>query len=519
VDAFPEFYCLNTTLKVHQRGDLESFQDGDALKRGDPSLRNRGLEEAGESVLLRRWAGVLEGRESLAAVRAASGEILRTFLDVNAEALQLRARFPDWERGAVIAVQLGNHPGWPAALLALIAAEGVVLPVGSHLGTSELERVSEACRVSGVLSHVSGEWVFRSRQCGAVPDWGKRRPVLLKLTSGTTGAPRAIRFREEQILADCDNLCSTMGLNCEDLNFGAIPFSHSYGFSNLITPLVARGIAMVATEDRLPRALLAGLEKTQATVFPGMPVFFEKMAAVQNPPRLPSLRLCISAGAPLLPSVGERFTERFGLKIHTFYGASECGGIAYDRSPEAVYKAGCVGKPVEGVRIEFLEGDCSGRIAVLGAAVGDGYFPEEETLILGGERFVPGDIVERVGEEVRIVGRLSDLINVAGRKVNPAEVEGELLRCAGVTRVVVFGVPSALRGEEPVAGVVLAKGATLEGVRRFCQNELSSWMRPKDVWALDELPLSERGKLNRSQLAERYLSLAASPDAGGAPVR
>ena len=52
---------------------------------------------------------------------------------------------------------------------------------------------------------------------------------------GTTSAPRAIRFRASQLLADCDNICATMGIAERDMNFGVIPFSHSYGFSNLLT--------------------------------------------------------------------------------------------------------------------------------------------------------------------------------------------------------------------------------------------------------------------------------------------
>ena len=66
---------------------------------------------------------------------------------------------------------------------------------------------------------------------------GERAPALLKLTSGTTAAPRAIRFRSAQLLADAEQICDTMGITEADLNFAVIPLSHSYGFSNLITPL------------------------------------------------------------------------------------------------------------------------------------------------------------------------------------------------------------------------------------------------------------------------------------------
>ena len=118
----------------------------------------------------------------------------------------------------------------------------------------------------------------------------------MKLTSGTTAAPRAIRFRSEQLLADCTQICATMGLTGHDLNFGVIPLSHSYGFSNLVTPLLARGVPMVLSRDRMPRAVLNDLARTNATVFPGMPVFYQAFAEMEKVPALPKLRLCISAG-------------------------------------------------------------------------------------------------------------------------------------------------------------------------------------------------------------------------------
>ena len=57
----------------------------------------------------------------------------------------------------------------------------------------------------------------------ATSSWEGHRPALLKLTSGTTAAPRAVRFRSEQLLADCENICETMGISERDLNFGVIP--------------------------------------------------------------------------------------------------------------------------------------------------------------------------------------------------------------------------------------------------------------------------------------------------------
>jgi len=287
------------------------------------------------------------------------------------------------------------------------------------------------------------------------------------------------------------------------LNFGVIPFSHSYGFSNLITPLLCRGVPLVASEDRMPRAILNDLARTGATVFPGMPVFFEKLAGLEDGPALPRLRLCISAGAPLPARVGEAFSARFLRKVHTFYGSSECGGIAYDGNEDPVYEEGFVGWAMGNIEIEPLAGLREvGRIAVRSGAVGDGYYPEPEPEVLGSGRFVPADLVRMEERGMYLDGRATDVINIAGRKLNPAEVEALLAGCPGVRQVVVFGVASMLRNEEAVACV--SGSAGMDEVLRYARTVLSGWQVPKDVWLVDEVPVNERGKVSRKDLARGY---------------
>jgi long-chain acyl-CoA synthetase len=339
-----------------------------------------------------------------------------------------------------------------------------------------------------------------------VASWDAPAPDFLKLTSGTTSAPRAVRFRAQQLVADCEQICDTMGITAADLNFGVIPFSHSYGFSNLLTPLICRGVPLVASDDRMPRAILNALSATRATVFAGMPVFFEKLAAIETARPLPALRLCISAGAPLPAAVAQRFTKRFGAKIHTFYGSSECGGIGYDASPSTLYEEGYVGTPMCRVTVESSVEEV-GPIEVRSAAVADGYFPDPLPEALSDGRFVPGDLLRWNERGMYLVGRASELINIAGRKLNPLEVESRIQEFPGIRQAVVFGIPSPLRGEEPIA-CVAGEGLNSAEVLRFCQTQLSSWQVPKDVWLVAEIPTNERGKISRRELAESYLTRA-----------
>ena len=257
---------------------------------------------------------------------------------------------------------------------------------------------------------------------------------------------------------------------------------------------------MVLSRDRMPRAVLDDLARTGATVFPGMPVFYQAFCEMETTPALPKLRLCISAGAPLPLEIARKFRQKFHQSIHSFYGASECGGICYDRDAP-LEEAGFVGPPMDGVTIEVLE---TGQIRVQTPAAGDGYFPDADDEKLSGGFFTPDDLLSRSGDGFRIVGRVSDVINVAGKKVNPAEVEAELLRFAGVRAAVVFGRESVLRNEE-VAACVAANGDMREAeLLDYCRRRLSGWQVPKRIFFVEEIPVNDRGKVSRRELAQRF---------------
>lgn len=436
----------------------------------------------------------------------ASGRTLRTFAGIESAAQQVARRLADLPPGAVVALQLGNSERWPEVLLALWRRRLIPLPLADSM---EAQLRAATLAMSGAVAAVglmAGELsIERGPGAANAARWTGPVPDLLKLTSGTTSAPRAIRFRAEQLVADAAHICAGMGIRADDVNFGVIPFSHSYGFSNLLTPLLTRGVRLVVSADRMPRAVLEGLAATGATVFPGTPVFFQKLAELEQVPALPALRLCISAGAPLPAAAAERFAAKFGRKIHVFYGASECGGISFDATDDFPGEDGFVGTPLPGVEVAPAA-ESAGVVAVRSAAVGDGYFPDDDAALRGGQ-FVPGDLVRRGARGLYLAGRTSDVINVAGRKLNPLEVEARIAAYPGVTQVVVFGVASALRGEEPVA-CVSGTGLDAAAVQRFCHATLSAWQIPRAVWIVAEIPADERGKISRRALAARF---AAQP--------
>ena len=467
--------------------------------------------------LLDAWLETLRCAKDGPAILNTDGEVLRKFSDVEERACHFESNLKMFAPGGVIAIQIGNHEDWPSILIACLRNRLVVLPLEQSISGQQRDAALKVCGATALVSAVSSGGsaeIFglrpskdREQAADATTDWAEKAPTLLKLTSGTTAAPRAIRFGSQQLLADCNQICDSMGISDADLNFGVIPISHSYGFSNLLTPLIVCGVPMVVSRDRTPRAVLADLARTNATVLPGTPIFYQAFCDMHDVPVLRQLRLCISAGAPLSGTVAKKFFEKFKLLIHSFYGASECGGICYDRDGTA-FEDAVVGEPLKNVDVEIIDPAApSSQLRVRSAGVGDGYFPEPDEQKLGNGIFVPDDLLARTERGFKIVGRISDVINIAGKKVNPGEVEAHIIGFPGIKQAVVFGRPAAagaLRNEEVAACVVADADLRENNLLELCRKTLSPWQVPKRIFIVDAIPTNERGKISRRDLARQF---------------
>jgi long-chain acyl-CoA synthetase len=266
-----------------------------------------------------------------------------------------------------------------------------------------------------------------------------------------------------------------------------------------VTPLITQGTALVISNSYLPQTIIDSCNRYRCTVLPGIPMMFDHLASTDRANgSFDTVRTFISAGAPLPPSTSRRFRERFGKSIHSFYGCSECGGITYDREGGAVER-GTVGRAMEGVTLSMR----GSRLVVHSLSAASGYLHDAsnfEPFERG--KFVTDDLAEMRDGEVVLTGRVSDLINIAGKKVNPREVEQIILQIEGVRQVKVYGEPAGARGEVVAAAIVANPGVTREAVRAFCQERLSSHKVPRIVKLIDSMPVDDRGKITRSALAE-----------------
>jgi acyl-CoA synthetase (AMP-forming)/AMP-acid ligase II len=292
-----------------------------------------------------------------------------------------------------------------------------------------------------------------------------------------------------------------MGLRPDWPNLGIISLAHSYGFSNLVLPLLLHGIPLILVPATLPEALRRAAESVRAVTLPGVPALWRAWHDARAIPN--NIEIAISAGAPLPLSLEEEVFTRSGLKLHNFYGSSECGGIAYDSTPTPRTDVSCMGRALENVELAIAEDGC---LEVRGAAVGETYWPEPSPN-LGGGVFRTSDLAEIQNGVVYFRGRASDRINIAGRKVSPEAIERVIAGHPQVSQCLAFGVPTADagRGETIVACVTKRGELTTEALKQYAMAQLPAWQVPRDWWMVESLEANSRGKISRAEMRKAYL--------------
>ena len=431
--------------------------------------------------LLHAWQRTVRRRRDDRAVTQAADGRSATFGELEANATAwLPHHAPDRRAlaGRAVVFAVPNGLAWWEIFLGLLHAGAVAVPLDAAEPAAAQRQTAEALR--------AGFWWDGARLVPLPHARRFRDPAvgLIKLTSGTTGRPRPLVFTGEQILADSRQVTATMGIGPRDLNYALIPFGHSYGLGNLTGPLLAHGVPLVCGAAALPQAIAADFARWRPTVFPGVPAIWRALAA--SDVALDSLRLGISAGAPLPVETARDFAAKFGRSLHNFYGSSETGGIAFDPTGQATI-AGGVGRALRHVTVRGL---CGERLLVRSPAV----FTQGNRRRSG--RLGACLMVDRVtlgkNGDITLLGRRGQTVKVAGRRVNLAEIAARLRRLAGVREVWVGVSPT----NDAVLGAAIVATAPVAELRAALQADTPVWKIPKKWVVLPALPLTARGKVD-----------------------
>jgi long-chain acyl-CoA synthetase len=227
-------------------------------------------------------------------------------------------------------------------------------------------------------------------------------------------------------------------------------------------------------------------------------------------PDFSSLRLTVSASAPMPKTLNQQFHERFGTYVRQLYGSTETGTISVNLSPDVENSLESVGTPITGVEVEVFAED--GRVADAGemgefavdspAAITayDGLDDVNKETFRHGY-FFTGDLGRRDENGLLyLLGRKKFFINKGGYKIDPREIEELLESHPSVEEAVVLGVPTSYGDERVKAVIVLRSPCTEEEIIKHCQGKIADFKTPSLVDLRDSLPKSPTGKVRRKML-------------------
>ena len=347
--------------------------------------------------------------------------------------------------------------------------------------------------------------------------------ALLTYTSGTTGKPKGAMNTHRNLVVNSRTYRDWIGLTGQDSVLGVAPLFHITGLVGHLGLSLLTPMPLVLAHRFEPGVVTDAIREHRPTFTIGAITVF---VALMNHPDLTradlaSFRALYSGGAPIPPSVVEAFREQFGLYIHNAYGLTETsspshlGPFEVEAPVDEESGALSVGLPVFGTVVRVVGDDGHempvgqvGEVVTEGPQVVPGYWqkPEETAQSLPGGRLHTGDVgfMDERGW-FYLVDRKKDMINAAGYKVWPREVEDVLYGHPAVREAAVVGVPDAYRGETVRAYVSLtaAAEATPEEVIAFCKARMAAYKYPRQVLVVDELPKTVTGKILRRELRAR----------------
>lgn len=344
--------------------------------------------------------------------------------------------------------------------------------------------------------------------------------MRMAFTSGTTGNPKGVIHSHNTTLSACRNLNADMGVTEDEVVLVYLPLGLNWGYLTLIQAVMA-GARAVLLDQFSGRAALELIERERVTFIPTAPA---SIIAMLNDPELgrfdlSSLRVVITGGASCPIETIREFRARMHGHLIELYGMLETGFHTYTRltdDPEAV--TGTVGRASSGLGLRLIDEHgadvpegAEGEIAADGPSVHLGYHKNPTAnaeLFTADGWFRTGDLgqLDAAGN-LKIVGRLKEMINRGGKKFFPREIEEILYTHPKVLHAAIVGVPDPRLGERNCLCVIPRPGQqlTLEEVVTFLKDDVATYKLPEMLEVFDELPFTPTGKIQRHALVRRVL--------------
>ncbi|HVW09209.1 MAG TPA: AMP-binding protein [Bryobacteraceae bacterium] len=326
-------------------------------------------------------------------------------------------------------------------------------------------------------------------------------PAALVYTSGTTGVSKGAILTHNNFAANAVNLTACWSISASDRFLLALPLFHVHALGNGLHCWLLSGCRMRLLERFEHAKAVNEFLMFRPTLFFGVPTVYVRL--LDFPPDAAReigsfMRLFVSGSAPLSSQVFEEFRAKFGHAILERYGMTET--LMNISNPyQGERRAGTVGLPLPGVSVRIVENE----IQLRGPNVFAGYWRREEATRAAFDDgwFRTGDIGEvSTDGYYSLRGRKGDLIISGGFNIYPREIEEFLAEQEEIAEAAVVGAPDRLRGEVPIAYIVTRGVIEAHDLDARCRARFASFKIPRAFLAIDKLPRTALGKVQKHLL-------------------
>lgn len=343
--------------------------------------------------------------------------------------------------------------------------------------------------------------------------------ALILHTSGSTGRPKRVPLTHANLAISAGNIAHTYDLTPEDVSLCVMPLFHVHGLvASALAPLFSCGAVVIPAKFEA-LGFWRLVRDYRVSWYSGVPTIHQlllaRLGSKGKPAGTESLRFVRSASTPLSPAIMHRMEAVLGVPLLEAYGMTEAAHqMTSNPLPPHPNKPGSVGAPA-GVHISIMDEngnhlgtDQRGEVIIQGPNVFRGYENNPEA---NESSFVNGWF--RTGDEgyldedgyLHLTGRLKEVINRAGEKISPREVDKVLLANPVVAEAVTFGFPHPTLGEEVAAAVVLHEPQSESALLDYCRERLAEFKCPKKFYILASIPQTATGKIRRNAVAAALL--------------
>ena len=337
----------------------------------------------------------------------------------------------------------------------------------------------------------------------------EKNDFICQLTSGTSGRSKGAIRSSDSVLLEIEETLDTLNVSSSDVFLTLSPLCHSFGLiAGALLPLLL-GCTLVLQKAFNMAGAKKAINKYNTSVLFAVPFMYKMMldSSVKDEVCFDTLKICVSAGAPMSEKLHREFHELTGIYITQDDGSTETGVMTINCSTEEYPDS--VGKGVGKREFKIMDDNGNeledGNIGLIytksNCDLRKYAYPEECNANIKNGWLCLGDIGTIKDGYLYIKGRRSNMINVGGLKVDPDEIEKVLLELDGIDEAVVVGQKSETYGEVIKAHIVSREDISSSDIIDHCKKRLSLHKIPKVINFVDEIPKSATGKILRKYLA------------------